>query len=506
MNKRLLILLGFIAAKFILQYLLVSPAYDLQRDEYLHLDQGRHLAWGYISVPPVTSWISYVIRLLGNSVFWVKFFPAALGALTMVLAWKIIEELKGNLFALVLGAVASLLSVLLRINILYQPNSLDVFFWTLVYYTLIKYINSGHAKWMYAFGIALGFGILSKYNIVFLAAGMLPAVLLTPQRKILADKYFYYALLITLIIITPNLIWQYRNHFPTFNQLDELSRTQLVNVNRFNFLKDQLLYFISSLPIVLAGLWGLAFYVPFAKFRVFLFAYIITIAIYLVLKAKSYYAIGLYPALIGFGCVYLEHLLSDGRKRILRYVAVIWVIAFSIPLILLAFPYQSPQQIEKSNARYKKLGLLRWEDGKDHTLPQDFADMLGWSDLARIVDSVYGTVSDKQHTLVLCDNYGQAGAINYYSAYKDISASTYNADYINWVPLQNQILNVILVQVSSDDDPERQKERPLFEEVKLVGEITNQYAREVGTKVYLLRGAKVDINKIIASEIAERKP
>src|SRR6186713_3711410 len=101
MTKKTIILLSFIALKFLLQYLLLSPEYDLQRDEYLHLDQAHHLAWGYLSVPPFTSWISYIIYLLGNSVFWVKFFPALFGALTIVVVWKTIEELKGSLFALV---------------------------------------------------------------------------------------------------------------------------------------------------------------------------------------------------------------------------------------------------------------------------------------------------------------------------------------------------------------------------------------------------------------------
>lgn len=58
MHRNNLLLSIIIAIKFILQYLLIHPVYDLQRDEYLHLDQGLHLAWGFISVPPLTSWIS----------------------------------------------------------------------------------------------------------------------------------------------------------------------------------------------------------------------------------------------------------------------------------------------------------------------------------------------------------------------------------------------------------------------------------------------------------------
>ena len=123
MNKKTGLPLFFILLKFVLQYFAIDSGYELHRDEFLHLDLGKHLAWGYQSVPPVTGWISYIILMLGNSVFWVKFFPALFGALTVVFVWKIIEALKGNLFALILGAVAVTFSVLLRINTLYQPNS-----------------------------------------------------------------------------------------------------------------------------------------------------------------------------------------------------------------------------------------------------------------------------------------------------------------------------------------------------------------------------------------------
>jgi hypothetical protein len=69
MTKKTTILIAFIGLKFLLQFLLLSSVYELQRDEFLHLDQANHLAWGYLSVPPLTSWTSYIIQLLGNSIF-----------------------------------------------------------------------------------------------------------------------------------------------------------------------------------------------------------------------------------------------------------------------------------------------------------------------------------------------------------------------------------------------------------------------------------------------------
>src|SRR5690606_3389649 len=95
-RKDTAILSGFIALKFLLQFVLINPVYELHRDEYLHLDQANHLAWGYVSVPPITSWISFVIKLLGNGVFWVKFFPACFGVLTIVVVWEMIGKLGGN--------------------------------------------------------------------------------------------------------------------------------------------------------------------------------------------------------------------------------------------------------------------------------------------------------------------------------------------------------------------------------------------------------------------------
>ncbi len=101
---------------------------------------------------------------------------------------------------------------------------------------------------------------------------------------------------------------------------------------------------------------------------------------------------------------------------------------------MVAFPNKSPEYITKHEETYRKLGMLRWEDGKDHALPQDFADMLGWKELAAKTDRVFTRIGDPERTLVLCDNYGQAGAINFYSK-KGIQAVSFNADYINWFKL-----------------------------------------------------------------------
>ncbi|WP_406845322.1 ArnT family glycosyltransferase [Flavobacterium soyae] len=499
MNKKTLILIGFIILKFVLQYVLISPEYDLQRDEYLHLDQANHLAWGYLSVPPVTSWFSYIILLLGNSVFWVKFFPALFGALTLLIVWKTIEFLNGNLYALVLGTLCILFSALLRINMLYQPNSFDVLCWTLFYYILIQYIAAEKSKWLYIGAVVFAFGFLNKYNILFLLIGLLPAIILSKQRKIFAEKKLYFALILGLLLILPNLLWQYNNHFPIIYHMKELAETQLVNVDRADFVKEQILFFIGAFFVILSSFYALLFYKPFEKYKFFFASIVFTLIVFLYFKAKAYYAIGLYPIYIAFGSVFLTDVLQNGWKRFLKPVFIALPLLFFIPMYYLAFPNKSPEKIVA-----EKLEMHRWEDGKKHNLSQDFADMLGWKELARKTDSVYALFPKTENTLVLCDNYGQAGAINYYTK-KGIKAVSFNADYVNWFNLELYYKNLIRVKEFEENSNELKETSPFFETAFIAGEITNKYAREYGTTIFVFTNAKININKRLEQEIKEEK-
>jgi Dolichyl-phosphate-mannose-protein mannosyltransferase len=505
MTKKAIILASFIIAKFILQYLLYNPAYDLQRDEYLYLDQANHLAWGYLSVPPVTSWISCVIAYFGSGIFGIRFFPALFGALTLVVVWKAIEELQGRLFALLLGASCILLSCLLRLNALYQQNSLDVLAWTTFYFVLIKYIKTQKTKWLFIGAVVFAIGFLNKYNFLFLLIGLLPAVILSQQRKIFAKKEFFLSILLALLLIMPNLIWQINNHFPVYYHMKELTERQLVNINRFDFFKEQLFYFFGSFLIILLAVYALLFYKPFKKYTLFVLAIVLTLAVFDCLRAKGYYAIGLYPIYISFGSVFIGDILIEGWKRYLRFVFVAIPVLFFILFFNVFFSNQTPEYIIKNNKKYEELGLLRWEDGKDHLLPQDNADMLGWKELAYLVDSVYSKFPKKERTLILCDNYGQAAAINYYARNINHTAVSFNADYINWFNLSMPYDNLIRVKENDEKENELKTSSSFFDSAFIGGSITNPLAREYGTTVFVFEKARIDIRDRIKQEIEKTK-
>lgn len=105
---------------------------------------------------------------------------------------------------------------------------------------------------------------------------------------------------------------------------------------------------------------------------------------------------------------------------------------------------------------------------------------------------------------MLCDNYGQAGAVNYYSEI-GAKAVSFNADYINWIDLSKKYKNVIRVKEAAEADKELKESGPFFEDSVLKDSITNPYARERGTAIFSLQGARIDINKRIQDEIDETK-
>lgn len=487
-----LILCFFILVKFILQYQMIASGYDLQRDEYLHLDQGRHLAWGFTSIPPVTSWFSWIILLLGGGEFWVKFFPALFGVLTIVLVWKSIESLNGGLFACILGTLAMLMSVNMRTNTLYQPNSLDILCWTFVFYCVIRFIQSKKDKWLYWLAIGFAFGFLNKYNIGFLLIGLLLAALLTEYRSLFHNRSFYLAIGLALLLILPNLVWQVQNGLAVVTHMQELSSLQLVNTSRTAFVKEQLLIYLPSFFLFIAVLVAFLRYKPFRSYRIIAFTYLFTILIFIYLRGKAYYAQGLYPIFVAFGAVYLESLTVKGWARYLRPVMVLLILVIGVPFLVLINPLFSPDEI-RSNPRiqaiYQTTGQFRWEDGKEHLLPQDYADMIGWREMTQMVDKARLKLSPEEweQTLVICDNYGQAGAINYY-AEEYPAAVSMNSDYANWFPgKEKTIRNVILVQSHWKPDPEVFLD--YFSSIELVGTIENQLAREYGTTIHLLRNA-----------------
>ncbi|RYU78463.1 ArnT family glycosyltransferase [Hymenobacter persicinus] len=483
--KRLVPLL-FAGLKFLLGFALASRLYELHRDEYLYLNYGRHLDWGYLEVPPLTALQSWLTLALGGGYFWVKFWPLLWGAATVYVVGRAAQRLGGSWWAQVLACLSYVVCVYARLNFLYQPNSFEIFSFTLSAYWLLAYGQQPRPRYLYGLGLVLGLSLLNKYTAFFFIAALVVAVLLTPQRRLLLSRPAWVAAGLALLLFLPNLLWQIQHGIPFLHHMALLHESQLVNVTVGDFWKDQLLMCFPALWVWLPGLLALLLYRPFRPYRSLGLLFLLGLALLTVLHGKSYYALGYYPLLFAPGAVWLEHRLA-GRPRLspwLRPVLPGLLVLLAVPLFPYAYSVYPPARMQQIGEAYRNTGANRWEDGQLHPLPQDYADMLGWQELADKVWQVYQTLPDstRANTLILCDNYGEAGAVNYYNRQRVLPAAhSFNGSYLFWLPPRpaRPYRHFILVQ-------EKPRDRAAhFASYGQQAEVLNPYAREKGTVVML---------------------
>lgn len=490
--------------KIIIPYLLQHPVYEPHRDEFLYLAEGHHLAFGFMEVPPMLSIFAWLTHLLGGGMFWVKLWPSLFGAATFVIAGKIVQSLGGKVFALILLFLPFIFGAYLRLFFLFQPNPPEIFFWTMIAFSIIRFTQTNNNKWLYVFGVSVALGMLSKYSLAFFTVSILGGMLFTKYRTIFINKHFWYAAIIGFLLFLPNIIWQYVNHFPVIVHMNELKETQLQYISPVGFLSDQLLM---NLPCFFIWITGFLYALSSKEYRYIGLGYVFVIILLLIGHGKNYYALGVYPVLFAMGAVQLEKF-TLVRRRWLRIAFVVFPVTIGLLFLPIALPILPPQQLADLYIKMNtaKTGLLKWEDLKDHPLPQDFSDMLGWEEMTQKVAKAYNMMSDaeKADASIFCNNYGMAGAVNYYGPKYNLPAAySDNASFLYWLPAKPKMTNFVLV---SDDPDEQQHDFAKgFKAVIKVDSVTSEYAREKGDYIYLFKGADANFQQFFEEKIAADK-
>jgi hypothetical protein len=135
----------------------------------------------------------------------------------------------------------------------------------------------------------------------------------------------------------------------------------------------------------------------------------------------------------------------------------------------------------------------QWEDRSIHSLPQDYADMLGWEELTAIADKAYQMVPDKKSCFIYCENYGQAGAITVIGKkYKLPEAVCFSESFRYWIPLKFDPDPTAFIYINNKPGKDVIK---LFRKITDIGSIKNPDAREFGTTVYLCEDPVMSFNK-----------
>lgn len=477
-------------------HLLFYKNLGFHRDELLYLSLGDHLDFGYFSVPPLIGWLAFALtKLFGYTLFAARILPALVGGVMVYMVALIVIELKGSLFAQMVSQLGLICSILfLRTFSMLQPVFLDLFFWTVALYLIVRYINHQRPVQLYYFGMALGFGLLNKYNILFLIMALLLVLPFTKLKTLFSKKEFYWSILIALIIVLPNLLWQITHHLPVLSHMEMLRTSQLGKMSASTFLVEQLLMVYPATILTLPGLLFLLISKRMRDYRWVAVSLLVVILLYLLLHGKSYYSAGIFPLLIAGGAVFYENVL---KLKIWRGVVVILLLILTWSVLPMGLVTKSPEKMVAYFDKVAKMtgndAVRRYENNKYHPLPQDYADMLGWDELTEITHRAWQQVKEKDRCLIYAENYGQAGAIGILGKRYDLPAAiSFSDSFRYWIPrsLEKEITTFIYINDQPGDDI-----KSLFGEIIEIGRITNPLAREVGTGVFLCRNPRQSFNK-----------
>lgn len=470
-------------------HLISSRRYGFHRDELLHLSCSEHLAWGYMEFPPFIAFAGWLERcLFGDSLQAARILPALVGVALVWLAGLMAREMKGKLLATGLAAAGILGAyAYYRNHTLFQPVAFDQLFWTLGFYWSLRYLNTGHSRYLILLGATAGLGLLNKYTMVFWGAGLFLGLLASPQRSLLRQPQLWLAVGLAAIILLPNVIWQYRNGFPLIEHFSALQERHF-DGSRGSFLYAQFRAMNPWSFLLWTG--GCAFLLLAPKtrpYKVIGWAYLAMLALFLLAKGKPYYLFGAYPVLFAAGGVALEHYLAPRW----RWVGWFWV-ALLLMTGLRRSPFGTPLLPIGQFAAYA--GLEKNEEGRLEGLAGDYADMFGWPEQVALVDSLYRSLTpvERERCVIWAENYGEAAAVKILGkAYGLPNPVCKHGSFWLWGPGEKD--GEIAISLGNEEEDVQF----FFEDARLVKMIQHPYAigEEHNIPVYLCRKPRITLKE-----------
>lgn len=450
-------------------HLATNGRYGFFRDELYFIACGQQLAWGYVDQPPLIALVARISSALASD--WVAAFrlPAALAhAALVLLTARLAMALGGGRAAALLSAMAVAGAPVLMVGgHLLTMNSFEPLFWTgaaLLVVRLVQEPGSPLWRWLLLGGV-VGVGMLNKYSLSFWVLALVVGLLATPQRRVLRCWGLLAATGLALVLVLPNLEWQWSRDFPMLELLRAGQAGKNAPFHAGGFLGQQLLMLgPAAAPLWLAGLGALLAWRPLRPYRGLGFAFLAALGLMLLLKAKAYYLAPAYPLLLAAGGTFAEAMLPRPARVAALAVLALSGLAFA-PLVIPIVPVDA-------HLRYQAaLGVQppREENHQFNPLAQHLADQFGWPELVDAVVAAVESLSpeDRAKAAIFVQNYGEAGALQWLGRKRGLPPvlSGHN-NYFLWGP-QGRTGEVLLV-VGEEDESEL---RELCSEVTLVGRV-----------------------------------
>ena len=395
--------LGFTAL-----HIATSSQYGFHRDELLTYTNARHLDWCYEVYPPITAWLARVeLTIFGTSLTGFRFLAAVSIGLLAVLAGLMAREMGGQRRAMLVAAVAaSIAGPVCFAGSFLSYMTFDLLCWAGVAWCTARLLNSQDPRWWLAIGAAAGLGMMTKYTMLFFAAGLLVGMLLTPNRCFLRSMWFWCGVTMALAIVSPVVVWQVQHHFAGYEWMKSIHNRDIGWGRTNYFILNQLWNTTNpvTVPLWCAGLWFL-FATPRGKpFRMIGWMYAMPLLVFIAARGRDYYLAPAYPMLLAAGAAWgecrLGSLKPEAQARVLRAawaslsISGILVVALVVP-------------VARVNSTWWRVA---------DAMNGNFNMEIGWPELAATVARVRDSMpsAERTHLGILAGDEGEAGAVNLY--------------------------------------------------------------------------------------------
>jgi 4-amino-4-deoxy-L-arabinose transferase-like glycosyltransferase len=328
-------------------------------------------------------------------------------ALAVLFSGLVARELGGHRFAQAVAAIAvACVPFSMLAGSMLQYTSPDYLWWVMAAWLLLKLANGGDPRWWLGLGLVIGLGMMTRYTMLFCAAGIVVAVLATPLRRQLGSPWLWAGVLVSLLVFAPNAWWQWRNDFIYLDFAQHIHARDVRIGRTGDFLGGQLM--LGAGPLLawlwLIGLAWLAFAASARPWRVLAWLYATALLLFWLAGARDYYLAPAYPVLLAAGAVLLERgiaHLSTRAARLAQGAIAIVLLAALAGTVVVGLPLAA-------------IGSQGWRISRH--FHDNFAEEIGWPELVAQVAAVYRALpeAERARTAIYANNYGEAGAIDLY--------------------------------------------------------------------------------------------
>ncbi len=418
----LVIILGAIA-KFAI-HMFSAPGYGFFFDEFYTIALSRHLAFGYVDLPPLVPALVALSRaLLGESLFALHIVPALAGSATLVFVCLIAKEFGGKPFAVALTALGFIVVPLwLSVDSIFCYDSIDQLVLAGFLYTLVRFLRTGNRKLWLVLGLIAGVACITKVTILFMGPGFLVALLLSQYRKDLLTRWPWLGAALCLIVVAPYLLWEYTNQWPTLEYWTSYGTRRVYQASISQYATNILIYMNGLLlPLWAAGLYRIFRRLDGVNYRFLGVLFLVTLVPLFVLHATGRLAGGVFMPLLPAGAVFVEELLAALGQRwgtagkVARVAATGYVVVVGILVIPLTLPILPVDLFQEYATAVKFLEppLVEFVGSAPTTSPLIYG-RLGWDELVQAVARVYDGLPAEDRAIVgiYADSYPLAGAVD----------------------------------------------------------------------------------------------